>query len=185
MYPTPTIAIILRVYYKQCTIMVDSNYITTNYGQQAEVCETYAREMLKFVTTQQAYLANYLFPHSDIGGLDNQGAKASMFAQIIFSMCEAIEEARKIDDDADINTVVDSAMLVREATKNAYEQLIMAPDSLDGIESDKRQIKIIRVIVNTMLEYSESAFHMAKAAVCITGVVEAVGDAERANAAVR
>ena len=108
-----------------------------------------------------------------------------MFAQIIFSMHDAIEEAQKIDSDVDINTVVDSAMLVREATNKAYEQLMMAPDSLDGNESDKREIKIIRAIVNAMLEYSESAFHMAKAAVCITEVTEAVGDAERANAAAR
>lgn len=59
------------------------------------------------------------------------------------------------------------------------------PDSLDGNASDELEIKMVRAIVNAILECSESAFHMAKAAVCVTRVVETVGDAERANAAAR
>ena len=92
--------------------MLDPNDITTDYDRQAEVCETYARKMLSFVSIQQADLANYMIPHSNIGGLDNSGAKASMFAQAIFPMHKAIEEAQRVDDSADINAVVDSARLV-------------------------------------------------------------------------
>ena len=163
--------------------MLDPNTITREYGQQAEVCRMYAREMLKFVSIQQVYLAHYMIPLSDIGGLDNHGAKASMFGLATLSMYNAIKEAEKIDDQTDINEVVDSARLVCEATREAHEKLTAAPDSLDDNASDKSEIKIARAIVNTMLECSESALHMAKAAVCVTRVVEAVDDAKRANPA--
>lgn len=165
--------------------MLDPNTITKEYGQQAEACRAYARGMLEFVSIQQAYLAHYMIPHSNIGGLDNHGAKASMFGLATLSMHKAIKEVEKIDDKTDINEVVDSARLVCQATREAHEQLMAAPDSLDGNASDKSEIKIARAIVNTMLECSESALRMAKAAVCVTQVVEAVGDAERANPAAR
>ena len=160
--------------------MLDLNTIMKEYVQQSEVLGTYAREMLKFVGVQQAYLSQRLFPHSNIGGLNSDEAKASMFGGVILSMYKTIKEVEGIDDKADMNKIVDSARLARVAIKEAYEQLTKEPDSLDD-ESDKLEIKTASAIVNTLLECSELAFHAAKAAACATRVVDVARDAKRVS----
>lgn len=160
--------------------MLDPNTIVEDYDQQVEVCKPYVIEMLKFVSIQQAYLMNHMFPRSGIGNPDNQGAEASMLFEAILSMDKCIKEVDKIDDKVNINELVDSARLACEATREACNNLTAEHDSL-GDDTSKSEIKIIKAILNTMLEYVESAFHMAKAMSCITRVIEAVDDAGRTN----
>ena len=55
----------------------------------------------------------------------------------------------------------------------------MTLDCLDENISDKRELNVIKAVLNVMLETSRSTFHMAKAAASITQIKDAVKDAGR------
>ena len=133
--------------------------------------------MLNYTSTHEALLASYLIELSDIGKSEHTETKASVFSDAVLHLHSAITEAQNIDG-KDTQSIVDISRLFCEATENAYEQ-IMTLDCLDENISDKRELNVIKAVLNVMLETSRSTFHMAKAAASITQIKDAVKDAGR------
>ena len=157
--------------------MIDPNALAKTYYEFGKVFDNYSRKMLNYISIQTALLAEYLIDNSDIGRSERSNDKASVFSDVVFPLHNVIKEAQNIEN-KNIRGIVDSTRLYCEAIEEAREQIKIS-DRLNENISDKRELNVIKAILNVMFEISRSALYVAKAADGITQIEDIVKDAER------